>query len=149
MGHLYDDECPECAEEREQAALIAEWINAVSDPQHRKNARKVVITSNHMSFTAILDEIETLHDKKQQDYGRVSDPYANVRASEDFGIPGWIGTIVRANDKMRRLQKFAQDETLVNESVEDSLLDLATYAIIALDLYRQENNPEWKEAWRD
>lgn len=100
-----------------------------------------------MSFTAILDEIADLHDRKQQDYGRETDPYANVRASEDFGISGWIGTVIRANDKMRRLQKFAQTETLVNESVEDSLLDLATYAIIALDLYRQENSPEWKNTW--
>lgn len=159
MGHLYDDECPECAEETRQEIIKAledcgwevqqdpaAWLK---DAAYRKNARKVVATSNHMSFTAILDEIEELHDKKQQDYGRVSDPYANVRASEDFGIPGWVGTIVRANDKMRRLQKFSQDQTLINESVEDSLLDLATYAIIALDLYRQENNPEWKEAWQN
>jgi len=168
MGHLYDDECPECEEETRLEIIkaledcgwnvvqdgskatvepaIEDWL---LDPEHRKNAPKVVMTSNHMSFTAILDEIEELHDKKQQDYGRVSDPYANVRASEDFGIPGWVGTIVRANDKMRRLQKFSQDQSLVNESVEDSLLDLATYAIIALDLYRQENNPEWKEAWQN
>lgn len=184
MGHLYDDECPECAEEARQEILSAlqdsgwtviadglavdsemekmlkeekslmdhlrpEYREWLKDPEHRKNARKVVMTSNHMSFTAILDEIEELHDKKQQDYGRVSDPYANVRASEDFGIPGWVGTIVRANDKMRRLQKFSQDQTLINESVEDSLLDLATYAIIALDLYRQENNPAWQEAWQN
>jgi len=168
MGHLYDDECPECEEETRLEIIKAledcgwnviqdgskltvkpaaeDWL---FDPEHRKNARKVVTTSNHMSFTAILDEIEELHDKKQQDYGRVSDPYANVRASEDFGIPGWVGTIVRANDKMRRLQKFSQDQALINESVEDSLLDLATYAIIALDLYRQENNPAWQEAWQN
>ena len=100
-----------------------------------------------MSFTAILDEIYDLHARKQEDYGRTEDPYANVRASEDFGISGWVGATIRANDKMRRLQKFAQTQTLVNESVEDSLLDLATYIIIALDLYRQENNPEWKAAW--
>lgn len=164
MGHLYDDECPECAEEQRQAIVdtleemgwtviddganlpVDEWL---FNSEFRETARKVVISGTHMSFTAILDEIEEMHDKKQQDYGRVEDPYANVRASEDFGIPAWVGTIVRANDKMRRLQKFAQDQTLVNESVEDSLLDLAVYAIIALDLYRQENNPEWKEAWQD
>ena len=30
---------------------------------------------------------------------------------------------------------------MVNESLEDSLLDLATYSIIALQLYREENPP--------
>lgn len=121
-----------------------EWIR---DPENRRNALKPIPSGNNMSFTAILDEIQDLHDKKSADYGRVVDPYANVRASEDFGISGWIGAIVRANDKMRRLQKFAQTETLVNESVEDSLIDLAVYTIIALDLYRQENSPEWKDTW--
>lgn len=142
MGHPYDDQCPECIEE-----AFDEWAKWVVIPENRRNALKPVYSGTHMSFTAILDEIADLHDRKQQDYGRETDPYANVRASEDFGISGWIGTVIRANDKMRRLQKFAQTETLVNESVEDSLLDLATYAIIALDLYRQENSPEWKNTW--
>ena len=94
----------------------------------------------HDGFTAILQEIKAMHDKKSQDYGRPADPYANVRASQDFGIPAWVGTLVRANDKMRRLQSAAQGSTMANESIEDSLLDLAVYAIIALDLYRKENN---------
>jgi hypothetical protein len=121
-----------------------EWLR---DPENRRNALKPIASGPNMSFTAILDEIQDLHDQKSADYGRVVDPYANVRASEDFGIPSWIGAVVRANDKMRRLQKFAQTETLVNESVEDSLLDLATYTIIALDLYRRENDPEWVQTW--
>ena len=94
----------------------------------------------HDGFTAILAEIKAMHDKKSQDYGRTNDPYANVRASQDFGIPAWVGTLVRANDKMRRLQSAAQGSTMANESIEDSLLDLAVYTIIALDLYRKENN---------
>ena len=81
-----------------------------------------------------------MHDKKQKDYGTPSDPFANVRASADFGIEPWVGAMVRANDKMRRLQSAAQGSTLVNEGIEDSLLDLAVYSIIALVLYR-ENNP--------
>lgn len=90
-------------------------------------------------FHAILQEIARMHDKKQSDYGKTDDPFSNVRASEDFGIDGWIGAMVRANDKMRRIQKFAQSDTLMNESVEDSLLDLAVYSLIALILYRETN----------
>lgn len=79
-----------------------------------------------------------MHDQKQKDYGHDHDPFANVRASEDFGIPGWIGCMTRANDKMKRIQKFAQGEELLNESVEDSLMDLAVYALIGLVLFRQQ-----------
>lgn len=96
------------------------------------------------AFKSILAEMEALHDKKQQDYGKDADPFANVRASEDFGIPGWHGCLIRANDKMRRLQTFCQKGTLANEGVEDSLLDLAVYSVIALVLWREKHPPEEK-----
>ena len=89
------------------------------------------------AFHDVLTEMGLLHNQKQADYGRENDPFANVRASEDFGVPGWVGCLTRANDKMRRLQKAAQGGTLTNETVEDSLLDLAVYAAIGLVLYRE------------
>src|SRR6266487_2578430 len=48
-------------------------------------------------FRAVLDELQAMHDRKSADYGRDEDPYANVRASEDWGIPGWVGALVREN----------------------------------------------------
>ena len=93
-------------------------------------------------FHEILEELGDLHDKKQQDYGRPNDPFSNVRASEDFGVPGWVGCMMRANDKMRRIQKAAQGGALANEAVEDSLRDLAVYAIIGLCLFEElPDNP--------
>lgn len=91
-------------------------------------------------FHALLAEVGTLHDRKQLDYGREADPFANVRASEDFGVPAWVGAMIRANDKMRRIQRFAQRGALANEGVEDSLLDLAIYSLIALVLYRGQRD---------
>jgi hypothetical protein len=88
-------------------------------------------------FHQILAELGELHDKKQKDYGRDADPFANVRASEAFGIPGWVGCAVRANDKMIRIQKAASGGALMNESLEDSLRDLAVYAVIALCLLEE------------
>ena len=93
-----------------------------------------------INFDSVLNEMKELHDRKQADYGRETDPFANVRASEDFGIPGWVGSLVRANDKMRRLQAVANGSELKNEGVEDSLIDLANYAVIALVLYRQSRD---------
>ena len=90
-------------------------------------------------FFGITNEMAMLSAKKQQDYGLAGDPYSNVRASEAFGIPGWVGTLMRAQDKMKRLQKAAQGNEMANESVEDSLIDLANYAVIALILYREIN----------
>ena len=43
------------------------------------------------AFDKVINEIVTLHDKKQSDYGKENDPFSNVRASEDFGIQGWVG----------------------------------------------------------
>ena len=90
-------------------------------------------------FDAVLDELREMHHRKNQDYGRDEDPYANVRASIDFGMPAWVGGMVRANDKMRRIQRAASGRTLRNESLEDSLIDLAVYSIISLILFREES----------
>lgn len=94
------------------------------------------------AFHDTLEAMGKLHDMKQSDYGRKNDPFANVRASEDFGIDGWVGALIRMNDKMRRLQKAAQGGTMTNESVEDSFMDLAVYAVIGLVLYQEGKNNE-------
>ena len=88
-------------------------------------------------FHSLLKQIGDLHDKKQADYGRETDPFANVLGSGDWGVPPWVGAMVRANDKLRRLQKFALTGGLQNESVEDSFMDLAVYSLIGLILYRE------------
>jgi len=93
---------------------------------------------NSARFHEILKELGDLHDRKQADYGRGDDPFANVRASSDWGVPGWVGALIRGTDKLRRLQSLISNGKLQNESAEDSLRDLAVYAIIALVLFEQE-----------
>ena len=88
-------------------------------------------------FHALLNEIAALHDAKQQDYGRGSDAFANIRASAEFGIPPWVGAVLRGNDKMHRIKSLLLNGSLKNEPLEDSLKDLAVYALIALLLYRE------------
>lgn len=83
-----------------------------------------------------------MHVKKGADYGTGKDIFANVRASEEFAIPGWQGAVLRANDKMSRLKSFFQNGKLENESIEDSLLDLANYAVIALVMRREDQAKE-------
>jgi len=88
-------------------------------------------------FHEILKELGDLHDRKQADYGRDTDPFANVRASEEWGVTPWVGAMIRATDKVRRLQRFAQRGILMNEGAADSLRDLAVYAVIALVLLEE------------
>jgi len=90
-------------------------------------------------FHEILKQLGGLHDKKQQDYGRDNDPFANVRSTQDWGQPAWVGAMIRAQDKLKRLQAYAAKGTLANEGVEDSFLDLAVYSIIGLVLWEEEH----------
>lgn len=96
---------------------------------------------NSQRFHDLLEEIGALHDKKQQDYGKGDDPFANVRSSKEWGIPAWVGAMVRLNDKVKRLQALARKGNLVNESALDSFDDIAVYALIARVLYEQEVPP--------
>lgn len=88
-------------------------------------------------FNAEAQKIIDLHNKKQLDYGTEGDPFANIRASADFGVAPWVGALVRLNDKIYRLKRFVEKGVLANESVEDSLQDIAVYALIGLVLYKE------------
>ena len=103
------------------------------------------VPSRNQRFHDLLAYVGELHDRKQADYGRTGDPFANVKASAEFGISPWIGCMIRANDKMRRLQKFAISGVLQNETVYDSFLDLAVYALIAYLLYEEDESTYVKQ----
>lgn len=123
------------------------------DARYYEKAREKIgmgsIVTRHPSsqkFHDLCDAMKAMHDKKQQDYGRENDPFANVRSTEEWGQPAWVGAMIRATDKLRRLQKAAAGGTMANESVEDSFIDLAVYTIIGLVLYREGNDPDRRGA---
>ncbi len=90
-------------------------------------------------FHAELDRLRELHDKKQADYGRGADPLANLRASAELGIRPWIGAMVRMRDKFSRVCSFILNGKLKNESIQDSLDDIAVYAILTKILFNEEH----------
>jgi len=68
---------------------------------------------------------ETLK-KKNKDYG---DSYA--KSVEEFGN---VVSLIRLGDKFNRLKQLIQNnEQKVDESIEDTLLDLAGYCILELE----------------
>ncbi len=108
-------------------------------------------TKRHPSsqrFHDILKGLGALHDKKQKDYGTDADPFNNVRAgAKGWGISAWVAAMLRATDKIHRLQKFADKGELANESVIDAFDDLAVYAVIARVMYEGEADQRaWDEA---
>jgi hypothetical protein len=92
-----------------------------------------------LAFMEVVEEIRQTHLRKSQDYGDPTDPLANVRAGADLvGIEAWRGCVIRMADKMQRIKTYCRDGRLANEGFEDALLDMASYAIIALVLFREQ-----------
>lgn len=89
-------------------------------------------------FLQKLEEIAELHSRKQYDYGKDEDPFANLRASQEFGVPPWVGAVIRLNEKVTRIKSFVAKGELKNESLPDSLIDLSIYALIALILFEED-----------
>ena len=90
-------------------------------------------------FYELLDSMKAIHDAKRHDYGREEDIFANFRTCEMAGIPAWKGSCIRLGDKFSRLMGFAKKEKLQvkDESIKDTLLDMANYALITLILYEE------------
>ena len=84
----------------------------------------------------LLDYLHNLYITKNHDYGdSVHDTY------EKYGLTSFL---VRMEDKLNRirtLNKNINDIQVPAEKIEDTLLDLANYAILAvLELKMEENN---------
>ena len=141
-GANYADYGPDELHEKSMATGIEVMSNYVKGVA--EEGRKLLSPANNerhpmsQRFHDILDECKVLHDKKQKDYGRDSDPFANVRGSVEWDMPAWVGAMIRAHDKIRRLQQYAQKGHLENEGVEDAFMDLINYTAIAYVLWEEE-----------
>ena len=91
-------------------------------------------------FYELLNNMKAVHDAKRHVYANTDDVFANFRTCEQAGIPAWKGCCVRIGDKFSRIMGFAKKEKLKvkDESIKDTLIDMANYALIALILYEEE-----------
>ena len=83
-------------------------------------------------FKAITDNMLETFIKKNHDYGNSFD-----KQMDEFGM---TAAIIRLSDKLNRLKVLSKDDALVkDESIQDTLLDLANYSILtAMWLYDQK-----------
>jgi len=76
-------------------------------------------------FAAITKEMAEIYKNKNHDYGNSFDD-----TCDKFGI---IAAVVRMYDKLNRLATLSKNnENRVNESISDTLIDLANYAIMTV-----------------
>lgn len=91
-------------------------------------------------FHKLLEEIAKLHDMKNSDYATTKDPFSNFRECVNIGIPAWKGCLVRISDKWSRIKQLANKPPAVKtENIIDTLKDMATYCLICVLLFEEEN----------
>lgn len=75
---------------------------------------------------------QTMIDKNHDYAGSSDNAFANFEAVETFQIDALAGLITRMTDKLMRVANFRMQGTLkvVDEKAEDTLVDLANYAIL-------------------
>ena len=105
-------------------------------------------------FYELLETMKNTHDAKRHDYANPDDVFANFRTCEQAGIPAWKGCCVRLGDKFSRIMGFAKKEKLKvkDESIKDTLIDMANYSLIALILYEEtleEDRIERVKEWNN
>lgn len=92
------------------------------------------------AFLKLLDDIRAMHISKSADYGSENDPLANIRSGADFvNIEPWKAAFVRIADKVQRLRTYCRTGRLVHEGVRDTLLDLASYSLLAIQLFDEDS----------
>lgn len=78
----------------------------------------------------ILNEIRQLHNRKNADYGDSFD-----KTLDEFGL---VASATRMSDKFNRFKSLIKNSAQVqDEKIEDTLIDLASYAIMTIKWMRQ------------
>ena len=91
-----------------------------------------LLDENVSTFAGIVGEMTTLYAKKNHDYGNSFD-----EGCDKIGTGYPLGRLL---DKMNRLIACMgkEDEMQVNESIEDTLKDLACYSVMTLSYLRRK-----------
>jgi hypothetical protein len=84
-------------------------------------------------FIDLINELQTLISKKNTDYGSTKDFLANFRRAEKLGFKASDAISIRISDKFSRLCTLLQNDAEVeDETIRDTLLDMAGYCLIMI-----------------
>lgn len=92
-----------------------------------KVVKEVLTTPQSIQFETITEKMNHLYISKNHDYGNSFD-----QSCDEFGL---TAALIRMSDKMNRLKALADrpDEAKIfSESIEDTLIDIANYAVMSI-----------------
>ena len=80
-------------------------------------------------------------EKKNEDYsGDDQDPFKNFKNSITVGVAPERGVLVRIMDKIQRVSNLIDKEpNVLEESIDDTLIDLINYSVILKIFLKQKN----------
>jgi hypothetical protein len=107
--------------------MIPGYFRKINDSEESES----VPNSESISFNSLLDQIKDTHEKKNHDYGN-----SFAKSMDEFGMPA---AAIRLSDKLNRFKALINSEAKVkDESVEDTLLDMASYAIMTVEYLKKK-----------
>ena len=106
---------------------LKEELGTYEEPDTNPGTQKREQPNKSQIHSDICKELNDIYTAKNHDYG---DSFADT-----FKTLGPVSAVTRITDKCNRLQSLVtkpKDNQKVNESIEDTLMDLANYAIMTL-----------------
>lgn len=113
-----------------ETLLLCLRENLIESYKNVQNMEKVKCSNKAQSyvdyFDDILKEMSEVHQRKNADYGN--------NFHKRYEKYGFLTALLRLTDKMERLENIYEKEEIQvkDESVEDTLLDLANYAVMTI-----------------
>ena len=112
----------------EEAEILYNIIQELNDMRH-------IFGSESGEFRDITNSMIQTYQAKNQDYGNSFE-----KSLYKFGL---IASVIRLNDKMNRIESLSRTEAkIVDESIEDTLLDLANYSVMTIIWLRKNRANE-------
>lgn len=85
------------------------------------------------TFEEITNQMISLYNRKNNDYGNSFD-----KTLDEFGL---VAGVIRLNDKMNRIKQLTKSNNEIkDESIEDTLIDLANYSVMILTWLSKNEN---------
>lgn len=115
-----------------------EYCEAIRFGDHLK--RDTCYFWNSFDFTLdLFVKAKELMVRKNHDYAGDHDPFSNFRLCEQSGLCSvMIGMLVRLGDKVSRLDNLKTKTAKVNESIEDTKIDVINYCVLLLAYLNEE-----------
>ncbi len=118
------------------------------EPIKRVPFSELTCFHGHPGFYMLLDQMANLHSRKNHDYAGSDDPLKNFYECVDMDVTPFQGVMVRMSDKWSRIKSFMRQGILEvkDESIEDTLIDMAVYSLLAI-LIRRAEQPKDIGVW--